>query len=83
MSPGVRKILERIVHEMGDCSGGKCADHAVRFGVDDLAVARAELAEATCAGCAQGLALCTDYTTGEVRKYHMASNGVAVAHTEK
>lgn len=41
---GVREILETIVGEMDGCSGGKCDDHAVRFGAKDLIVAKAALA---------------------------------------
>mgnify|MGYP007100085251 CR=1 FL=1 len=41
---GVREILERIVGEMGDCCGGNCQDHAVRFGHKDLTIAKAAIA---------------------------------------
>lgn len=41
---GVKEILGRIVGEMGDCCGGNCTDHAVRFSDKDLKVAKAALA---------------------------------------
>jgi hypothetical protein len=41
---GVKEILGRIVGEMGDCCGGNCDDHAVRFSNKDLKIAKAALA---------------------------------------
>lgn len=41
---GVREILQTIVDEMDTCSGGKCDNHAIRFGANSLKVAKAALA---------------------------------------
>lgn len=40
MDKNLKRILERIVNEVGDCG---CDDHAVRFGREDVRIARAAL----------------------------------------